>query len=174
MNKRIAICPGSFDPVTKGHLDIIRRAASLFDEVIVLVSINPAKADTTFSVDERTDLVRRVTKSLPNVRVDSDSGLLADYARRAGACALVKGLRAVSDFEYEFQMALINKRMLPYAETIFLTTGINNLYLSSSLVKNVAMFGGDISGLVPRAIHDEVVARLSGVDDSKLGKEALM
>ena len=160
MNKRIAICPGSFDPVTKGHLDIIRRAASLFDEVIVLVSINPAKADTTFSVDERTDLVRRVTKSLPNVRVDSDSGLLADCARRAGACALVKGLRAVSDFEYEFQMALTNKKLYPELETLFLTTNLEHMYLSSSIVRQVAAFGGDISDFICPEILDDVRRRL--------------
>ena len=160
MDKRIAICPGSFDPVTKGHLDIIRRAASLFDEVIVLVSINPAKADTTFSVDERTDLVRRVTKSLPNVRVDSDSGLLADYARRAGACALVKGLRAVSDFEYEFQMALTNKKLYPELETLFLTTNLEHMYLSSSIVRQVTAFGGDISDFICPEILDDVRRRL--------------
>ena len=160
MTKRISICPGSFDPVTKGHLDIIRRAASLFDEVIVLVSINPAKADTTFSVDERTDLVRRVTKSLPNVRVDSDSGLLADYARRAGACALVKGLRAVSDFEYEFQMALTNKKLYPELETLFLTTNLEHMYLSSSIVRQVAAFGGDISDFICPEILDDVRRRL--------------
>ena len=102
------------------------------------------------------------------------TGLLVDYVRSKGAVAIVKGLRAMSDFEYEFQMALINKKMLPYAETIFLTTAQNYQYLSSSLVKNVATFGGDISDLVPRAIHDEVVARLGNTDASKIGKEALM
>ncbi len=173
MSERIAVCPGSFDPVTIGHIDIIRRAATLFDKVIVLVVINPVK-NTSFTPEERVALIRKSVAEIPNVEVDLYKGLLVDYVRSKGAVAIVKGLRAMSDFEYEFQMALINKRMLPYAETIFLTTGINNLYLSSSLVKNVAMFGGDISGLVPRAIHDEVVARLGGVDDSKLGKEALM
>ena len=173
MSERIAVCPGSFDPVTIGHIDIIRRAATLFDKVIVLVVTNPVK-NTSFTPEERVALIRKSVAEIPNVEVDLYKGLLVDYVRSKGAVAIVKGLRAMSDFEYEFQMALINKRMLPYAETIFLTTGINNLYLSSSLVKNVAMFGGDISGLVPRAIHDEVVARLSGVDDSKLGKEALM
>ena len=173
MSERIAVCPGNFDPVTIGHIDIIRRAATLFDKVIVLVVINPVK-NTSFTPEERVALIRKSVAEIPNVEVDLYKGLLVDYVRSKGAVAIVKGLRAMSDFEYEFQMALINKRMLPYAETIFLTTGINNLYLSSSLVKNVAMFGGDISGLVPRAIHDEVVARLGGVDDSKLGKEALM
>ena len=173
MSERIAVCPGSFDPVTIGHIDIIRRAATLFDKVIVLVVINPVK-NTSFTPEERVALIRKSVAEIPNVEVDLYKGLLVDYVRSKGAVAIVKGLRAMSDYEYEFQMALINKRMLPYAETIFLTTGINNLYLSSSLVKNVAMFGGDISGLVPRAIHDEVVGWISGVDDSKLGKEALM
>ena len=170
---KIAIYPGSFDPVTLGHIDIIRRAAALFDRVIVLVVINPVK-NTSFTPEERVELIRKSTADIPGVEVDLYKGLLVDYVRSRGAVAIVKGLRAMSDFEYEFQMALINKKMLPYAETVFLTTGQNNLYLSSSLVKNVAMFGGDISGLVPRQIHDEVAARLSGVDSGKLGKEALM
>ncbi|MBS4784790.1 MAG: pantetheine-phosphate adenylyltransferase [Clostridiales bacterium] len=173
MQERIAVVPGSFDPVTLGHIDIIRRAAALFDRVIVLVVINPVK-NTSFTPEERVELIRKSTADIPGVEVDLYKGLLVDYVRSRGAVAIVKGLRAMSDFEYEFQMALINKKMLPYAETVFLTTGQNNLYLSSSLVKNVAMFGGDISGLVPRQIHDEVVARLSGVDSGKLGKEALM
>ena len=173
MQERIAVVPGSFDPVTLGHIDIIRRAAALFDRVIVLVVINPVKT-TSFTPEERVELIRKSTADIPGVEVDLYKGLLVDYVRSRGAVAIVKGLRAMSDFEYEFQMALINKKMLPYAETVFLTTGQNNLYLSSSLVKNVAMFGGDISGLVPRQIHDEVAARLSGVDSGKLGKEALM
>ena len=173
MQERIAVVPGSFDPVTLGHIDIIRRAAALFDRVIVLVVINPV-TNTSFTPEERVELIRKSTADIPGVEVDLYKGLLVDYVRSRGAVAIVKGLRAMSDFEYEFQMALINKKMLPYAETVFLTTGQNNLYLSSSLVKNVAMFGGDISGLVPRQIHDEVAARLSGVDSGKLGKEALM
>ena len=173
MNERIAICPGSFDPVTLGHLDIIRRASVLFDKVIVLVVVNPVK-NTSFTPDERVELIRKSVDGIPNVEVDLYTGLLVDYVRSKGAVAIVKGLRAMSDFEYEFQMALINKKMLPYAETIFLTTAQNYQYLSSSLVKNVATFGGDISDLVPRAIHDEVVARLGNTDASKIGKEALM
>lgn len=173
MNERIAICPGSFDPVTMGHLDIIRRASVLFDKVIVLVVVNPVK-NTSFTPEERVELIRKSVEGIPNVEVDLYMGLLVDYVRSKGAVAIVKGLRAMSDFEYEFQMALINKKMLPYAETIFLTTAANCQYLSSSLVKNVATFGGDISDLVPRAIHDEVVARLGNADMAKLGKEALM
>ena len=126
MSERIAVCPGSFDPVTIGHIDIIRRAATLFDKVIVLVVINPVK-NTSFTPEERVALIRKSVAEIPNVEVDLYKGLLVDYVRSKGAVAIVKGLRAMSDFEYEFQMALINKRMLPYAETIFLTTGINGL-----------------------------------------------
>ena len=173
MSVKVAICPGSFDPVTHGHLDIVRRAAQLFAQVIVGVMTN-ASTQPMFNKEERMDFLRRATSGLSNVEVDSYGGLLAEYARQRHADVIVKGLRAMSDFEYEFQMALINKKMLPYAETIFLTTAANYQYLSSSLVKNVATFGGDISDLVPRAIHDEVVARLGNADMAKLGKEALM
>ena len=114
MNERIAICPGSFDPVTMGHLDIIRRASVLFDKVIVLVVVNPVK-NTSFTPEERVELIRKSVEGIPNVEVDLYMGLLVDYVRSKGAVAIVKGLRAMSDFEYEFQMALINKKMLPYA-----------------------------------------------------------
>jgi pantetheine-phosphate adenylyltransferase len=157
---RIAVCPGSFDPVSFGHLDIIERASDLFDKVIVLVVVNPDK-QPSFSAEERVDMLRAVTAGLKNVEVDSYCGLLIDYVRRAGAAAIVKGLRAMSDFEYEFQMALTNKKMYPQAETVFLTTSITNLYLSSSLIKQVARFNGDLSGLVPDALHDVIRARLS-------------
>ena len=160
MEKRIAICPGSFDPITKGHLDIIRRAANLFDEVIVLIMVNYTKTNTAFTAAERVEMARRVTADIPNVRVDYYAGLLADYARQQGACTLVKGLRAVTDFEYEFQMALTNKMLLPYAETVFLTTSAQNMYLSSSIVKQVAQFGGDISEFVPRRLHKRIKERL--------------
>ncbi len=157
---RIAICPGSFDPVTKGHLDIVTRAASLFDHVIVLVVHNPAK-HPSFTVDERIAMIRKVTANLANVEVDTYGGLLADYAKLKGACAIVKGLRAVSDFEYEFQMALANKKFYPGAETMFVPTSLENMYLSSSIVKQVAMFGGDISDFVPAVLLDEIQQRLS-------------
>ena len=152
---RIAVCPGSFDPVTKGHLDIITRAAKLFDRVIVLVSINRAK-QTSFDVKERLELLQAATEGIENVVVDANDGLLADYVAQSGACAIVKGLRAISDFDYEFQMALMNKKMVEQAETVFLTTNAEHLYLSSSLVKQIAYFGGDISDFVPACILEPV------------------
>ncbi len=156
---RIAVCPGSFDPVTFGHRDIIQRASKLFDKVIVLVSINASK-DPSFSVVERVDLIRRVTADLDNVVVDICEGLIAEYIRDVGAVAIVKGLRAVSDFEYEFQMALANKILYDGAETVFLTTSSENMYLSSSVVKQIALYGGDISHFVPACILDDIKKRL--------------
>lgn len=156
---RLAVCPGSFDPITKGHLDIITRAATLFDHVTVLVSTNKDKAPS-FSSSERMELIRLAIDGLENVSVDACEGLLADYIENSGACAIVKGLRAISDFEYEFQMALVNKKMVEKAETVFLTTNAENLYLSSSLVKQIAYYGGDISDFVPPCILDKVKQRL--------------
>ena len=157
---RIAVCPGSFDPVTLGHLDIITRASSLFDQVIVLVSVNMMKSNYSFSLEERKNMVRSVTTALPNIVVDSYDGLLADYVKQVGALAIVKGLRAVSDFEYEFQMALANKKLYDGAETVFLTTAAENMYLSSSVVKQIANFGGDISHFVPELILEDIKKRL--------------
>ena len=140
---KIGICPGSFDPVTLGHMDIITRACRIFDKVIVAVPINPDK-HFSFTVEERMDMLRTVTAGM-GVEVDSVGGLLVDYAREKGATAIVKGLRAVSDYDYEFQMALANKQLNPEVETMFLPTRVENMFLSSSLVKQVAGFGGDIS-----------------------------
>lgn len=157
---KTAICPGSFDPVTNGHLDIIKRASKLFDHVIVLVLSNLDK-NTAFTMDERVELLQRVTAKLDNVTVDSYEGLTADYARDKGACALVKGLRAVSDFEYEFQMALTNKLLHPELETLFLNTNAEYMYLSSSIVKQIAQYNGDISRFIPGEILDDIEKRLS-------------
>ena len=157
---RIAVCPGSFDPVTKGHLDIVTRASKLFDRVIVLVVINAAKTPS-FTPEERVAMIREVIgDDLPNVEVDTFSGLLADYVRNVGAVAIVKGLRAVSDFEYEFQMALANKKLNPAADTVFLTTASQNMYLSSSMVKQIASMGGDISSFVPEVIKQDIIDRI--------------
>lgn len=158
---RIAVCPGSFDPVTLGHLDIITRASRIFDKVIVAVPVNPSKS-ASFSVEERLALLRIVLdhEKLQNVELDGVKGLLADYARDKGAMAIVKGLRALSDFEYEFQMALTNKKLNAELETMFLATSAENMFLSSSMVKQVAGFGGDISHFVPQCILQKIKERL--------------
>ena len=156
---RIAVCPGSFDPVTFGHRDIIHRASMLFDKVIVLVAVNSLK-NPSFTPEERMALIKKVTAELPNVEVDVCYGLIADYVRKVGAVAIVKGLRAVTDFEYEFQMALVNRNIYDGAETVFLTTSSENMYLSSSVVKQVAFYGGDISKFVPRCILKDIEDRL--------------
>lgn len=159
MKNSIAICPGSFDPITLGHLDIIRRAATMFDKLIVVVMTN-AKKTSLFTPEERRDLILKTVCEIPNVEVDFYDGLLADYAKKRGACAIIKGLRAMSDFEYEFQMALTNKKLNPQVETLFLTTSAENMYLSSSMVKQIAGMGGDITSFVPAAIHDDIVKRI--------------
>ena len=157
---KIAICPGSFDPVTLGHLDIIERAADIFDEVIVLVASNRSKK-TLFTTEERIELIKRCVNS-DNVIIDTDDGLLVDYAKKKGAVAIVKGLRAVSDFDYEFQQALTNKSLYPECETVFLTARGENMFLSSSMVKEVCSLGGDISSFVPKSITEDIYKRCKG------------
>lgn len=156
---KIAICPGSFDPITNGHLDIITRATTLFDKVIVLVAVNPSKR-CSFTVEERVDMIRRSTSKIERVEVDTFSGLLADYVDKVGACAIVKGLRAVSDFEYEFQLVMANRKLHTKAETIFLTTASDYMFLSSSFVRELAEFGGNIAEFVPPEIVDDIAKRL--------------
>jgi pantetheine-phosphate adenylyltransferase len=153
---RRCVCPGSFDPVTNGHLDVLARASRLYDEVTVAVLVNPAKSGL-FEVAERIEMLQEVTAELGNVRVDSFEGLLVDYCRERGIPVVVKGLRAVSDFDYELQMAQMNHR-LTGLETFFVATNPEYSFLSSSLVKEVARWGGDVGGLVP----DAVLARLRG------------
>jgi pantetheine-phosphate adenylyltransferase len=161
---RRAICPGSFDPVTNGHLDIIARASALYDEVTVGVLVNSSKQGL-FDLDERISLLREVTAVYGNVVVDSFSGLLVDYCRRHGIPVIVKGLRAVSDFDYELQMAQMNHG-LAGIETLFVSTNPLYSFLSSSLVKEVATYGGDVSGLVPVPVHQALIRRLAGRSDS--------
>lgn len=156
---KLAICPGSFDPITLGHLDIIQRAALMFDKVIVAVLVNPGK-NPAFTVEERIDMIRRAVSGLPNVEIECFDGLLADYTRQKNAQVVVRGLRAVTDFEYEFQMALANRKMNPATDTVFLTTSAQYMYLSSSMVKSIACFGGDISDFVPECICREISERL--------------
>jgi pantetheine-phosphate adenylyltransferase len=155
---RRAVCPGSFDPVTNGHLDIISRAAQLFDEVVVAVFPNPSKTPL-FSADERLELLREATSKLDNVRVEWFEGLLVDFCRANGIAAIVKGLRAVSDFDYEMQMAQMNYNQAG-VETLFMTTNPLYAFLSSSLVKDFAKFGGDVSGLVPPIVLERMESRL--------------
>ena len=158
---KTGVYPGSFDPVTKGHLDVIIRAAKLFDKLTVAVMVNPDKK-STFTAAERVELIRRAAAEagLENVEVESFDGLLAEYAKLKNAAAIVKGLRALSDFEYEFQMAMTNRMLSAELETVFLTTSLENMFLSSSMVKQIARFGGDISPFVPECITEDVQHRL--------------
>lgn len=156
---KIAIYPGSFDPVTSGHLNIIQRAANIFDKLIVCVMINPGK-HPMFTRRERVELIRRVTAGIPNVEVDSSTELLAEYARRRGGCVIVKGLRAGSDFENEFQMALINHKINPDLDTMFLTAESQYMYLSSSTVKELGSYGVDLSDFLPSDIIPDFQERI--------------
>ena len=149
---RTAICPGSFDPITLGHLNIIARASEIFDRVVVCVAANATKASPMFTVEEKVEMVRRVITPYPNVSVVVNTGLLAEFARRYEGAVLIKGLRAASDFDYEFQMDLINKRINPALETMFLTADQRYTFLSSSIVREMAHYGAELSGLVPEEI----------------------
>ncbi|MBR1659380.1 MAG: pantetheine-phosphate adenylyltransferase [Oscillospiraceae bacterium] len=165
-----AICPGSFDPITLGHLNIIRRASKIFDEVVVVCMVNSEKRTPLFTLDERMELIRRVVKRFPNVRVDCSDTLLAEYAKRFEGAVLVKGLRAVSDYESEAQMALINKKMNPNLETVFLTSSEKYTYISSSVVKEMARYGTDLRKFVPMEILDDVIAKTKQQEAAKHGK----
>ncbi len=163
------MCPGSFDPVTLGHLDIISRAANMFEKVIVAVLVNPEKA-TMFSAVERKEMLRQVIskKQITNVEVITFEGLLVDCAKKYGAKVVVKGLRAISDFEYEFQMSLMNKSLNQEIETIFLTTSLKYMYLSSSVVKQIANLGADVSQFVPDCILDKLQERINKNDRNEV------
>ncbi|MBQ1822294.1 MAG: pantetheine-phosphate adenylyltransferase [Lachnospiraceae bacterium] len=155
---RTAIYPGSFDPVTLGHMDIIKRSANLFDEIIVGVLNNSAK-NALFSVNERVSMIKELTKDMPNVRVDSFDGLLVDYCKKQNANIIIRGLRAVTDFEYEIQIAQTNKVEYPDIETVFLTTDLRYSYLSSTIVREFASYGGDITRFVPESVIPLVEAK---------------
>jgi pantetheine-phosphate adenylyltransferase len=157
MNK--AVFPGSFDPITNGHIDIIERASIIFDELIVAVLINPKK-NYLFSPEERMDLIKKTTTNIKNIKILSTSALLVDFMKENDVKIIIKGLRAVTDFDYEFQMALMNKKLKPDTETLFMTTRVENSFLSSSSVKQVAMFGGKLDGLVPNEIEDIIINKM--------------
>lgn len=155
----VAAYPGSFDPVTNGHLDIIRRAARIFDQVIVALFVNLEKSPM-FTAEERLEMVREVTAGLPNVTVESSTGLLVDFCRRRGVDVVVRGLRAISDFDYEFQMAQMNKELYERVETVFMMTRKEHLFLSSSIVKEIARLGGDVSRFVPEGVHRRLMEKI--------------
>ncbi len=162
MTERLAIYPGSFDPVTNGHLDIIERGLKLFDRIIVAVLINPAKKPL-FSVEERLELLNKSLAHLPNVEVSTSEGLLVDYAVVKNAGAILRGMRAVSDFEHEFQMALMNRRLNRKIETVFLMTGLRWIFTSSSIIKEAASFGGQIKELVPEVVYEKLKEKFSSM-----------
>ena len=163
--KRIAIYPGSFDPITAGHLDIIKRSSKLFDEVIVAVMSNSKKESRhSFSVEERVALITKCIADFPNVSADHSPGLLAEYAKEKNACVIVKGLRAVSDFENEFLQALINKRLNENIETVFLAADSDHMFMSSSMIKQVCRLGGDVSPFLPAAAAEEIIRKIREAD----------
>ena len=157
---KIAIYPGSFDPITNGHVDLVKRTLRVFDQVIVAIARNPDKDNSLFTLEERLEMIREVFKGLGSrVKADSFDGLLVKYAKKKGAKVIVRGLRAVSDFEYEFQMAMMNRELAPDLETLFMMTGQDHFYLSSRLVKEVAGLGGDVSAMVPKAVFKKLGKR---------------
>ncbi|MEI7673716.1 MAG: pantetheine-phosphate adenylyltransferase [Deltaproteobacteria bacterium] len=158
--KKIAVYPGSFDPITNGHLDIIKRGLGVFDELIVLIAYNPNKK-TLFTVEERVEIIRDVISDFKNVRVDSFDGLLVEYVKVAGANVILRGLRALSDFEYEFQLALINRRLNRDVETVFLMTGYKWFYTSSTIINEAASLGGSVKGLVPEIVNQRLLEKYS-------------
>jgi pantetheine-phosphate adenylyltransferase len=155
MDSKLAIYPGSFDPVTNGHLDLIERASKLFGRLVVTVARNAEKAPM-FTLKERVEMLREATQPFPNVEVDTFDGLLVDYARKLGARVLLRGIRAVSDYEYELQMALMNRRLEPQLETVFMLPAVEYSFLSSHLVRELAVFGGPLTGLVPPAVEQRL------------------
>ena len=153
----VAIYPGSFDPLTNGHLSLIQRGLQMFDRLIVAIAVNPKKVPL-FSLEERRELIREACQD-PRVEVDSFQGLLVEYAKQRKVSVLIRGLRAVSDFEYEFQLANMNRKLAPGIETVFMMTGEDYFYISSQLVREVASLGGDVTGLVPENVHAKLVAK---------------
>ncbi len=165
MSSKLAIYPGSFDPVTNGHIDIIVRGLKIFDRIIVGILNNPEK-NPLFTVTERKAMLEASLKSFANVEVDTFDGLLVDYALQRGAQAILRGMRAVSDFEYEFQMALMNRRLNREIQTVFLMTGLRWIFTSSSIIKEAARFGGNINGMVPKIVNQQLQRKFAALDQS--------
>lgn len=163
--KKTAIYPGSFDPLTNGHVDIIKRGLKLFDKIIVAILVNPSK-QPLFSVEERVELIRDSMKGIPNIEIDSFGGLLIDYARKKKVSAILRGMRAVSDFENEFQMAMMNRKLNRDIQTIFLMTGLRWLFISSSTIKEVASFGGDVANMVPPCVNEKLIMKYTHIKKS--------
>jgi pantetheine-phosphate adenylyltransferase len=156
--KKIAVYPGTFDPITNGHCDVVWRGLKLFDEIIVAIAKNGSK-DPLFTVEERLDMVRKTFQDVPNIKVDSFDGLLVDYVVHRGADTILRGLRAVSDFEYEFQLGLMNRKLNKDVQTVFLMTGLRWIFISSSIIKEAARFGGNTQGMVPDIVHEKLKER---------------
>jgi pantetheine-phosphate adenylyltransferase len=158
--KKIAVYPGTFDPITNGHCDVVWRGLKLFDEIIVAIAKNGSK-DPLFTVEERLDMVRKTFQDVPNIKVDSFDGLLVDYVVHRGADTILRGLRAVSDFEYEFQLGLMNRKLNKDVQTVFLMTGLRWIFISSSIIKEAARFGGNTQGMVPDIVHEKLKERFA-------------
>jgi pantetheine-phosphate adenylyltransferase len=156
--KKIAVYPGTFDPITNGHCDVVWRGLKLFDEIIVAIAKDGSK-DPLFAVEERLEMVRKTFEDVPNIEVDSFDGLLVDYVVHRGADTILRGLRAVSDFEYEFQLGLMNRKLNKNVQTVFLMTGLRWIFISSSIIKEAARFGGDMQGMVPDIVHEKLKER---------------
>ena len=165
---RIAIYPGSFDPVTNGHLDIMERGLSLFDTIIVTIMTNPSKT-ALFTIEERLEMLSESVRKLKGIEVDTYGGLLVDYARKRKAAAILRGMRAISDFEYEFQMALMNRRLNRHVQTVFLMTGMKWIFTSSSIIKEAARFGGNITGMVPAVVCEKLKEKFAEAYNQKIG-----
>ncbi|MEJ2154247.1 MAG: pantetheine-phosphate adenylyltransferase [Desulfobacteraceae bacterium] len=164
--KRVAIYPGSFDPVTNGHIDIVRRGRRLFDEIIVAILHNPGKQGL-FSIEERMFMLKESLKGISGLSFDIWSGLLVDYAQKIGANAILRGMRAVSDFEYEFQLALMNRKLNRHIQTVFLMTGLRWIFTSSSIIKEAAQFGGDITDMVPPVVNEKIIEKFKSRSNSE-------
>ncbi|MCD6451500.1 MAG: pantetheine-phosphate adenylyltransferase [Acidobacteria bacterium] len=160
--KRIAVFPGSFDPITNGHIDIIERGSKIFDEIVVAVAENPGKS-LLFTISERVEMIEEIFNHREGIRVDAFSGLLIDYVKSIGACVVIRGLRVISDFEYEFQMALMNRRLAPDIETLFMMPNETYTYVSSRLVREIASLGGSVRGLVPPLVEERMRRKFKGL-----------